>query len=203
MSTTDAVVLYSGELDVCYAQFYVVAAAAEEWVDMSAAFAGQTNGLCGGGQPGRLFFVTGTHTGKVRLAVEYTTSRPDVDANWDEQVECSFEVTGPTSLVDWEGLLSHVLQLPLRAYRVRYSARSCLHTGRLNPTRLSCSPTAFSSGRRLRVTMRFFVSMANARSTGMPSSRNRVVPAAMPNPSIERTSSSVLRTLPAAAHVER
>ena len=136
MNTTDAAVLYSGELDVCYGQFYVVATAADKWVDMSAAFAGHANGLCGGGQPGRLFFITGTHTGKVRLAVEYTAARPDVDATWEEQVECSFEVTGPISLVDWEGLLSHVLQLSPRAYRVRYSARGMLADWEAEPNPL-------------------------------------------------------------------
>jgi len=135
MSTTVAVVLYSGELDVCYAQFYVVAAPADKWVDMNVAFAGQTNGLCGSGQAGRLFFVTGTHTGSVRLAVEYTAARPDVEDAWEEQVECSFEVkSAPTVLVDWEGQLSHVLQLSPRTYRVRYSARGMLADSDAEPS---------------------------------------------------------------------
>jgi hypothetical protein len=134
-ATTDAVVLYSGELDVCYAQFYVVTAGADQWIDMKAAFAGQTNGLCGSGQSGRLFFVTGTHTGKVRVTVEYTTTRPDFEATWEEQVECSFEVKsgGPTVLADWEGEQSHALQLSPRIYRVRYSARGMLADWEANP----------------------------------------------------------------------
>lgn len=143
MSTTDAVVLYSGELDVCYAPFYVVGAKAENWVDMSVAFTGQANGLCGGGQPGRLFFVTGTHTGRVRLAVEYTTARPDIDDTWEEQVECSFEVTGQTSLVDWEGQLPHVLQLTPRTYRVRYSARGMLADWEAEPSPLTATQLIF------------------------------------------------------------
>lgn len=141
MSATDKVLLYSGELDVCYGQFYVVAATADEWTDMNAAFAGQSNGLCGGGQPGRLFFVTGTHTGKVQLTVEFTATRPEVEPTWEEQVECSFEVkAGPIHLRDWEGLLSHVLQLSPRSYRVRYSARGMLADWEVEP-----SPTKLQS----------------------------------------------------------
>jgi hypothetical protein len=125
-----AVVLFSGELDVCYAQFYVVGAGADKWVDMRAAFANQTNGLCGNGQPGRLFLVTGTHTGRMRLTVEYTAEQPAIDDVWEEQVECSFEVkAAPTVLADWEGQLCHVLQLSPRPYRVRYSACSMLADG--------------------------------------------------------------------------
>lgn len=127
MNVNGPVILYAGELDVCYGQFYISTVNADAWVDMSTAFAGQANGLCGCGQPGRLFFVTGTHTGRVALRIEFATRRPEVDDLWEEQVECSFSVTAtPVVLSDWEGQLSHALQLAPRTYRVRYSAQRML-----------------------------------------------------------------------------
>ena len=95
---------------------------------MNAAFAGQSNGLCGGGQPGRLFFVTGTHTGKVQLTVEFTATRPEVEPTWEEQVECSFEVkAGPIHLRDWEGLLSHDHRRPGAAGQQHRLSRAHSH----------------------------------------------------------------------------
>ncbi len=70
-------------------------------------------------------------------------ARPDIDDTWEEQVECSFEVTGQTSLVDWEGQLPHVLQLTPRTYRVRYSARGMLADWEAEPSPLTATQLIF------------------------------------------------------------
>ncbi|MET8368999.1 hypothetical protein ABZU42_04625 [Micromonospora profundi] len=122
-------VLFDGKAPVDYGQIYVTS---RELPDMHEAFAGQANGLCGAGQPGALFLMTGTHSGRVRFTVELHDVEPPAAAEeWEEVVEVSFLPRAAVAdLVPWgEGSLG---RLPLAsegqettrqpAYRVRYCA---------------------------------------------------------------------------------
>ncbi|MGC5382792.1 hypothetical protein ACPXB1_30415 [Micromonospora sp. DT68] len=122
-------VLFDGKAPVAYGQIYVTS---RELPDMHEAFAGQANGLCGAGQPGALFLMTGTHSGRVRFTVELHDVEPPAAAEeWEEVVEVSFLPRAAVAdLVPWgEGSLG---RLPLAsegqettrqpAYRVRYCA---------------------------------------------------------------------------------
>jgi hypothetical protein len=92
--------LFDDEVRVSYSQIYVVSDALP---DMTEAFAGQSNGLCGAGVPGGLFLITGTHTGKVRFTVELHDDEPAAaTTDWEEVVEVPYAPTGPdTHLVQW------------------------------------------------------------------------------------------------------
>ncbi|WLS45592.1 hypothetical protein Q3V37_30335 [Micromonospora profundi] len=122
-------VLFDGKAPVAYGQIYVTS---RELPDMSEAFAGQVNGLCGAGQPGALFLMTGTHSGRVRFTVELHDVEPPAAAQeWEDVVEASFlPKAAVADLVPWgEGSLA---RLPLTVegqdatwqpvYRVRYCA---------------------------------------------------------------------------------
>ncbi|WP_433125091.1 hypothetical protein ACQPWW_21715 [Micromonospora sp. CA-240977] len=81
-------VLFDGQAPVAYGQIYVTSS---ELPDMEEAFAGQVNGLCGAGQSGALFLMTGTHTGRVRFTVEVHDGEPPAAApEWEDVVEVSF-----------------------------------------------------------------------------------------------------------------
>lgn len=116
-------ILFDGPVPVHYAQIYVTS---REQPTMEEAFAGQVNGLCGAGEPGELFLITGTHTGRVRLRIESHDAEPPAAApQWQEVVEAPFQPRAATvDLVPWgDGPLA---RLPLSpdhpAYRVRYCA---------------------------------------------------------------------------------
>ncbi|MBQ1038822.1 hypothetical protein [Micromonospora sp. C81] len=123
-------VLFDGKAPVAYGQIYVTSRELPD--DMAGSFAGQANGLCGGGQPGTLFLMTGTHTGQVQFTVELHDVEPPVAAEeWEEVVEVSFAPRAAVvDLVPWgDGSLA---KLPLTSdgqdtsrlpvYRVRYCA---------------------------------------------------------------------------------
>ena len=55
-------ILFDGVVPVDYGQIYVTS---RELPEMIEAFAGQVNGLCGAGEPGALFLMTGTRCGRV------------------------------------------------------------------------------------------------------------------------------------------
>ncbi|MEU7751191.1 hypothetical protein [Micromonospora sp. NPDC049171] len=122
-------VLFDGEAPVAYGQIYV---ASSELPDMDRAFAGQVNGLCGAGQPGALFLMTGTHTGRVRFTIEVHDGEPPAAAEmWEEVVEAPFLLrAGVVDLVPWgDGALARLPLIPegqdtgrLPVYRVRYCA---------------------------------------------------------------------------------
>ncbi|MFG2050590.1 hypothetical protein ACGFIW_24525 [Micromonospora sp. NPDC048935] len=122
-------VLFDGEAPVAYGQIYVTS---RELPDMDEAFAGQVNGLCGGGQPGALFLMTGTHTGRVRFTIELHDGEPPAAAEmWQEVVEVSFPPrAGVVDLVPWgDGTLARLPLIPegqdngrLPVYRARYCA---------------------------------------------------------------------------------
>ncbi|OHV32832.1 MULTISPECIES: hypothetical protein [Pseudofrankia] len=116
--------LFDGEIFVHYGQFYVESFESGWEGDLSAAFAGQRNGLCGAAFDGFLFLITGLHTGDVGLKVELREEAPLDEPAWEEAVEVSFRPVSPrVLLVQWAGEKSWPLDLDLRAtYRVRYSA---------------------------------------------------------------------------------
>ncbi|HEX8346343.1 MAG TPA: hypothetical protein VF657_16615 [Actinoplanes sp.] len=122
-------ILFDGVVPVDYGQIYVTS---RELPEMSEAFAGQVNGLCGAGEPGALFLMTGTRCGRVRFEVELHDRAPSAAADeWEEVVEAPFVPRAAVvDLVPWgEGPLA---RLPLRpdgqdtgrlpGYRVRYHA---------------------------------------------------------------------------------
>ncbi|XVU29425.1 hypothetical protein ACQPZJ_20820 [Actinoplanes sp. CA-054009] len=114
-------ILFDGPLPVAYGQGYLTS---QELPDMHRAFAGQANGLCGAGDPGALFLMTGTHSGQVKFAIEvYGVEPPPAAATWEEVVEVSFVPRAATvALVPWgDGALAE-LELPAPRYRVRYCA---------------------------------------------------------------------------------
>lgn len=112
--------LMSGPAWVSYAQIYVESS--EDSSSMEECFAGQRNGLCGAAAPGRLFLLTGLHTGQVAFAVELYDDEPVIDDSWEEIVEASYRPLGQPVLVEWGGGAgSWELDLqPQVDYRVRY-----------------------------------------------------------------------------------
>jgi hypothetical protein len=115
--------IFEGRLFVHYGQAYVFSGGSTDTSDMPRMFPGQANGLLGSAQPGRLFLITGLHTGSAHLLVEVADAAPP-DEDGEECVEASFTPeAGDARLVDWDG--NTVCALPLTAattYRVRYCA---------------------------------------------------------------------------------
>ncbi|MGC9439561.1 hypothetical protein [Streptomyces sp. WG5] len=116
--------VYSGELHVSYGQFYVDSRLDGEDTGPSPACAGQTDGLCGAAVPGRLFLVTGLHTGRVGLTVEVHGAAPPLDDGWEDVVEAPFRpVSARTVVLPWgDGPLCTLDLLPTD-HRVRYCGR--------------------------------------------------------------------------------
>ncbi|HZX04104.1 hypothetical protein [Kribbella sp.] len=79
-------VLMTGPAWVSYAQIYVESVL-DSYSDLGECFAGQQNGLCGAASPGRLFLITGLHTGEVGFTVELYDDVPPLDDTWEEVVE--------------------------------------------------------------------------------------------------------------------
>ncbi|MFC6157636.1 hypothetical protein [Kribbella jiaozuonensis] len=107
---------------VAYAQIYVESA--ENSAELGECFAGQRNGLCGAAVPGKLYLITGLHTGEVGFAVELHETMPPVEYSAEEVVEASYRPIGDAMLVTWAGDGGWwPLELePQTDYRVRYSA---------------------------------------------------------------------------------
>jgi hypothetical protein len=82
---------------VHYGQLYVESS--DFYADLGECFGGQQNGLCGAAIQGKLFLITGLHTGKVGFTVELHDEAPPIDDEWEEIVEASFEPAGETVLV--------------------------------------------------------------------------------------------------------
>jgi hypothetical protein len=121
-----AQILFSDQIHVHYGQFYVEPNDGD-YVDMDLALRGQSNGICGAAQPGRLFLITGIHTGVVHVTLEQADVEPPVDDCWDEIVECSFtHRASRLFLREWAAEAEYPLNFPTGSYRVRYSARSML-----------------------------------------------------------------------------
>lgn len=117
-------VLFDGELTTDYHQYYVTSGLHDERDPVTAAFAGQTNGLCGAAIPGFLFMTTALQYGPVGLTIErHDEEPPDPVDEWEDVVEVSFRPSSDTvSVVEWGG--EPVAQLPLDQadYRVRCCA---------------------------------------------------------------------------------
>ncbi|MGW5190465.1 hypothetical protein ACWEOO_14490 [Kribbella sp. NPDC004138] len=72
---------------------------------------------------GKLFLITGLHTGKVGFTVEVHERMPSVEYSAEDVVEASYRPIGDAALVSWGGSGSWPLELqPGVDYRVRYSA---------------------------------------------------------------------------------
>jgi hypothetical protein len=119
-------IVFDGLVPVAYGQTYVIS---RDLPDMGRAFAGQSNGLCGAGEPGALLLMTGTHSGRVRFTIELHDAEPPAAADeWQEVVEVAFHPTTATvDLVPWgQGSLARLPLAPdgglLPAFRVRYCA---------------------------------------------------------------------------------
>ena len=69
--------LFEGAVRVQYGQVYVLSD--PSLVDVTDCFVGQRNGLCGAAAEGRLFLVTGLHTGHVAFRVELHEREPPLD----------------------------------------------------------------------------------------------------------------------------
>ncbi|RZT15113.1 hypothetical protein EV649_5897 [Kribbella sp. VKM Ac-2569] len=112
----------TGPAWVAYSQIYVESA--EDYADMHECFAGQRNGLCGAAVAGKLFLMTGLHTGKVGFTVEVHDRMPSVEYSAEDVVEAAYWPIGDAALVTWGGSGgSWPLELePGVEYRVRYSA---------------------------------------------------------------------------------
>jgi hypothetical protein len=103
---------------VHYGQIYVESS--DFYADLGECFGGQQNGLCGAAIPGKLFLITGLHTGKVGFSVELHDEAPPIDDSWEDTVEASFKPAGDeVSLVGWNGE-RWPLELQTIGYRVRY-----------------------------------------------------------------------------------
>ncbi len=113
------------EVGVSYSQIYIESVIGGFNSRMHEAFAGQRSGLCGATVPGKLFLLTGLHTGKVSFTVEVHAQAPPLDPAWEDVVEVSFyPVSDHSFLVQWAGEASWELDLKEGLdYRVRYCAQ--------------------------------------------------------------------------------
>ncbi|WP_092383673.1 hypothetical protein [Halopseudomonas salegens] len=116
--------LYSGNVGIEYGQFYIDVPEADdedEYLDPDAAFERQANGICGGAQTGKVFFVAGIQNGTIDLGVELHSSEPPLDQSYEEVVEVSFERgESPVSLCEWACESAYDLELEQGSYRIRY-----------------------------------------------------------------------------------
>lgn len=127
--------LFDEDIWVHYSQFYLTIGESYP-EDMGAAFAGQSNGLCGSGVAGSVFFVTGLHTGTVPLTVVSFDSRPEPVGAWEDIVEVSLVVdAGPVRILSWGGEQTAELAVEPGHYRLRYCV-SGMDAGREADTRL-------------------------------------------------------------------
>jgi hypothetical protein len=115
--------IFDGQVYVHYGQAYVESSE-NRGLDLQDSFRGQNNGLCGAALPGKLFLITGLHTGKVGFMLDVLDVPPLLDAIWEEIVEVSFTPTlEQVILLDWNGMAVCNIPLLQKSYRVRYCAR--------------------------------------------------------------------------------
>ena len=131
--------VFSGPLGVHYAQAYVLPAGSVT-PGLKECFRGQVNGLCGAALPGKLFLITGLHTGHVGFTVDLLDAPPPLDETWEEVVEVPFSVTAcETALVQWAGTVTYPIPLPRGSFRARYCARG-MQLGKVLDTLLPDRP---------------------------------------------------------------
>ena len=113
--------LFSGNLNISYGQFYVDVDD-ENYLDPGLAFENQENGICGAAQNGKLFLVAGIQDGFAKVKVELHQSEPVIDNMYEDIVEASFKAESkPILLCEWAHQTTHILEIPLENYQVRYS----------------------------------------------------------------------------------
>ena len=116
--------MFRGGIWLSYGQMYLESSGLsfEDSGDLDLAFAGQVNGLCGAAVTGRLWLITGMHTGTVPCTVELHDVPPQVGAQWDDVVEASYQpAERPIFLIGCTGTTAADLALePGLEYRVRY-----------------------------------------------------------------------------------
>ena len=116
-------VLFSGPVNVCYGQIYVVSPGCEA-VLLENSFKGQVNGICGAQVPGGLMLLCGLHSGSVSLEVSVHVNEPSVDGSWSEVVEAPFQfLSTPVVLEDWDGYAICELPIDGPGFMARWSAR--------------------------------------------------------------------------------
>jgi len=81
-------VLFDGEIHVHYG--FIFLSTEDDWPELMETRRGQRNGLCGAAVAGVLLMATATHTGSVRLRVEWLAAEPVLDGQWEDVVEVSF-----------------------------------------------------------------------------------------------------------------
>lgn len=109
----------TGRAWVSYGQIYVEST--ENYADLGECFGGQENGLCGAAIAGKLWLVTGLHTGEVGFTVELHDEEPDLDDRWEEIVEVSYTpASDQIGLYGWGGTGEWPLDLDRIDYRARY-----------------------------------------------------------------------------------
>jgi hypothetical protein len=81
-------VLFDDDVPVHYG--FIFLSAEDGWPELMDTRRGQQNGLCGAAVPGVLSLITGLHTGRVRLGVEWLDAEPALDPQWEDVVEVSF-----------------------------------------------------------------------------------------------------------------
>ena len=118
-------ILFSGQLNIYYGQFYFDMADEdnidEDMLLPETAFNGQENGICGAVQKGKLFFVTGISDGIININVDLHMPEPPVDETYGEVVEVPFQRgEEPVALCEWAAEATHNLDLPAGNFRVRY-----------------------------------------------------------------------------------
>lgn len=141
--------VFSGLLSVHYRLAYVLMRDVIP-SDLSDAFRGQTNGLCGAATRGAICLITGLHTGYVGFSVDVLDAAPPLDDDWEEIVETSFAIPDEdeefendgriiaerdVAIVEWGGKCYPFPLLP-GSYRVRYCARG-MDLGRHRDTTLT------------------------------------------------------------------
>ncbi|WP_018635166.1 hypothetical protein [Parafrankia elaeagni] len=133
-------ILFSGEVSVHYSQLTVESQRDSLIPDLSTAFHGHQNGLCGSAVAGALFLITGLHTGRVGFTVELHDGPPPIDGSWEEIVEVSYEpASADVLLLQWAGEAWWPLDLDQTTYRVRYSGAG-MDAAKAADTRLSDTP---------------------------------------------------------------
>ena len=160
-------ILFDGTAWVAYSQIYVTN---DEVPELSEAFAGQSNGLCGAATPGVLFLMTGTHDGRVRFTVELHDQQPPLPGEeWQDVVEVSFVPGEPAvELLQWSGSSAARLELAdagtdpddLAAFRVQYCATGMDlgHDpfGGIDPDSIADGDTSYMDHRPDRYLLRFW-----------------------------------------------
>ncbi|MCK9896343.1 hypothetical protein [Frankia sp. AgB32] len=117
-------ILFDAVVWTSYGQFYLRSGDDGSGPEMIAAFAGQSNGLCGAGCPGELFLMIGPHTVEVPMRIEAHDEPPPADDSWEDVAEVSFTPASPELwLASCMGEGYEVADLPaVGVYRARYSA---------------------------------------------------------------------------------